>query len=78
MYEDTRDSPCDYCLGVNDYTWDPRVLGKDGPRYAQAAHDGRDNSLVCKRSHLVSEEELDRCISTLPITWLHILKLYYQ
>ena len=58
MYEDARDHPCYYCLGSNDYTFHPRVYGKDGFGYAQAAYDSRYNSLVCKRSDLVSKEEL--------------------
>jgi hypothetical protein len=58
MYEDARDSPCYYCFGFNDYTFYPRVYGKNGFGYAQKAYYSRYNPLVCKRSDLVSKEEL--------------------
>jgi hypothetical protein len=58
MYEDARDSPCYYCLGSNDYTFYPRVYGKNGFGYAQKAYYSRYNPLVCKRSDLVSKEKL--------------------
>jgi len=58
MYEDTRHHPC-YRWVDSDYnTFHPRVFGKDGFVYAQAAYGSRYYPLVCKRSDMVSKEEL--------------------
>jgi len=53
MYEDARNRPCYYSVGSNDYTFHPRVYGKNGVGYAQKAYYSRYNPLVRKRSDLV-------------------------
>jgi len=58
MYEDTRHHHRYRRVDSDHNTFHPRVYGKDGLGFAQAAHDSRHNSVVCKRSDLVSKEEL--------------------
>ena len=58
MYEDSRHHPCNRRVDSDCNTFHPRVYGKDGLGFAQAAYDSRHNSVVCKRSDLVSKEEL--------------------